>query len=327
MILTFPMTANNDELIFNDELFCIPLFRFCAYLVYKQRNRVTRKEENVMSKENTFKRELNMYSVLESGKPLITLDEKITIDEKIKRNINTNRAEAIESLKAEIEEKKEQMELLEHIDFEKPCTEDEWHKLCETDLRTSDLMGILVKSIFPNCESIEVRRNYVSFQLYGFWCYLPTFAKRRIEVDTSWWRRRKGFISFKEYCSRTYYNKAVYEFSEKENKTIYDYVDFVRPWDQKRSNIEKRMIYFFNKKKIHKAVEREYKHLDDIKRQYNEITESNKIQTVAIQQKTKIFTEQLLPELYKFTDKVDAYKFVTYGNVPKVEDIILKCRK
>lgn len=48
-----------------------------------------------MSKENTFKRELNMYSVLESWKPLITLDEKITIDEKIKRNINTNRAEAI----------------------------------------------------------------------------------------------------------------------------------------------------------------------------------------------------------------------------------------
>lgn len=50
------------------------------------------KEENVMSKENTFKRELNMYSVLESGKPLITIDEKI------KRNINTNRAEAIRPL-------------------------------------------------------------------------------------------------------------------------------------------------------------------------------------------------------------------------------------
>ena len=72
-----------------------------------------------MSKENTFKRELNMYSVLESGKPLITFDEKI------KRNIHTNRTEAIESLKTEIEEKKKQMELLEHIDFEKPCTEDE----------------------------------------------------------------------------------------------------------------------------------------------------------------------------------------------------------
>lgn len=24
----------------------------------------------------------------------------------------------------------------------------------------------------------------------------------------------------------------------------------------------------------------------------------------------------------KFTDKVDAYKFVTYGNIPKVEDIV-----
>ena len=82
------------------------------------------------------------------------------------------------------------------------------------------------------------------------------------------------------------------------------------------------MIYFFNKKKIHKAIEKEYKYLDDIKRRYNEITESNKIQTAAIQQKTKIFTEQLLPELYKFTDKIDAYKFVTYGNIPKVEDIV-----
>ena len=51
------------------------------------------------------------------------------------------------------------------------------------------------------------------------------------------------------------------------------------------------MIYFFNKKKIHKAIEKEYKYLDDIKRRYNEITESNKIQTAAIQQKTKIFTE------------------------------------
>ena len=46
--------------------------------------------------------------------------------------------------------------------------EDTWHKICFTSLRTSDLMGRLLKNIFPDAEDIKVDCNYVMFTLYGF---------------------------------------------------------------------------------------------------------------------------------------------------------------
>lgn len=121
------------------------------------------------------------------------------MNDKYKKDI----AEAIESLAEEILECKEQIEVVKNIDFNAPVDEDTWHEICLTPLRTSDLMGKLLKNIFPNAEDIKVGSNYVVFTLYGFKCFLPTSDYYNIEVDTSWYIKDKGLETFPEYCKRT----------------------------------------------------------------------------------------------------------------------------
>ena len=111
--------------------------------------------------------------------------------------------EAIKSLEEQISEYKEQIEVVKNTDFNAPVDEDTWHKICFTSLRTSDLMGRLLKNIFPDAEDIKVDSNYVIFTLYGFKCYLPTSDYYNIEVDTSWYIKDKGLETFSEYCKRT----------------------------------------------------------------------------------------------------------------------------
>ena len=71
--------------------------------------------------------------------------------------------EAIKDLQEDITEKQNQIELIKNIDWNKPVNEETWHKICDTPLRTSDLLGVLVKNIFPDTENINVGCNYVSF--------------------------------------------------------------------------------------------------------------------------------------------------------------------
>ena len=57
--------------------------------------------------------------------------------------------EAIKDLQEDITEKQNQIELIKNIDWNKPVNEETWHQICDTPLRTSDLLGALVKNIFP----------------------------------------------------------------------------------------------------------------------------------------------------------------------------------
>lgn len=121
------------------------------------------------------------------------------MNDKYKKDI----AEAIESLEEQITEYKKQIEAVKTINFNASVDEDTWHKICFTPLRTSDLMGKLLKNIFPDAEDIKVGSNYVFFTLYGFKCFLPTSDYYQIEVDTSWYIKDKGMETFSEYCTRT----------------------------------------------------------------------------------------------------------------------------
>ena len=68
--------------------------------------------------------------------------------------------EAISRIDEEIKDLQSQKELIEAFDFSKPVDEDTWHKICETPLRSSNLLTVLVKNIG--------RRNSSPLQLCVF---------------------------------------------------------------------------------------------------------------------------------------------------------------
>lgn len=95
--------------------------------------------------------------------------------------------DAIQENEEEINEFKSQNAFMLTIDFSKPVDEETWHKICETPLRHSELLGTLVKNTFPEAENIVVRCNYVYFTLFGFKIQIPTSRKHGINIDTSWY--------------------------------------------------------------------------------------------------------------------------------------------
>ena len=95
--------------------------------------------------------------------------------------------EVIQEIDENISELILQKEILQNLDFSKPVDEETWHKLCETPLRNSDLLSVLVKNIFPLAEDIKVHCNYVYFNLLGFKVQIPTSSCYSINIDTSWY--------------------------------------------------------------------------------------------------------------------------------------------
>lgn len=100
--------------------------------------------------------------------------------------------EAIQENEEEINKLKSQNAFMQTIDFSKPVDEETWHKICETPLRTSQLLGILVKNTFPEAEDIIVHCNYVYFTLLGFKVQIPTSRSQGINVDADWYKRDRG---------------------------------------------------------------------------------------------------------------------------------------
>lgn len=107
---------------------------------------------------------------------------------KIEKSIN----EALQELQEEIDEKQNQISLIKNIDWSKPVDEEVWHEICETPLRSSDLLGVLVKNIFPDAENINVYCNYVYFSLDGFECGLPTSRCNGVYIKTDWYKKDNG---------------------------------------------------------------------------------------------------------------------------------------
>ena len=100
--------------------------------------------------------------------------------------------DAIQENEEEINKLKSQNAFMQTIDFSKPVDEETWHEICETPLRTSQLLGILVKNTFPEAEDIVVHCNYVYFTLLGFKVQIPTYRSQGINVDADWYKRDRG---------------------------------------------------------------------------------------------------------------------------------------
>lgn len=101
-------------------------------------------------------------------------------------------SEVIRDLNREIDETQNKIAIVKSIDFTKPVTESQWHTICETPLRYSNLLAVLVKNTFPLAENILVHCNYVYFDMLGFKVQIPTSRCQGINVDTSWYRKDNG---------------------------------------------------------------------------------------------------------------------------------------
>lgn len=217
--------------------------------------------------------------------------------------------EAIADLEEEKAEIEQRIALVKSIDWSKPVTEDEWHELCETSIRTSPLLAVLVKNIFPNAENINVGCNYVYFDLYGYKIQIPNSRCRGINIATSDW-----------------YNDIKYS---KENRSpmhtpntldvmaYFDAVDNKRGWKEQAkhrlyrsssmSDLELFIKWFgkYKWKKVDRAKWEE--RWADEERRYNDKTVWYEEKEKENKDKLNFVLTVLMPELEKFSTEHYAY--------------------
>ena len=210
--------------------------------------------------------------------------------------------EAIKDLEEDISEKKNQIELIKSIDWSRPVNEKTWHEICETPLRSSDLLSVLLKNIFPDAEEINVHCNYVYFKLHGFKCGLPTSRCNGTYIDTGWYEKDNGKPT--SYGTIHQYKMTKY-FEAKDNKENWEilfnhrisHCDYYKKWvkfllwfgyykwkDDKREEWEK--VIKENQENLEKSIDR-----------YNQKRKE-------MYERTKTMVEVVIPELKKFSMKV-----------------------
>lgn len=220
---------------------------------------------------------------------------------KIEKSIN----EALQELQEEIDEKQNQMNLIKKVDWSKPVDEEVWHKICETPLRSSDLLGVLVKNIFPDVENINVHCNYVYFNLDGFECGLPTSRCRGVYIKTDWYKKDNGKPGSCYFANHSVMKKY---FDAKDNGEHWDtlfgyrlpYLSHYKKWI--------RFILWFGY----------YKWKSDHREKWEKIFKENETTFIErvnryneerkiIHDKAENMVKVLIPKLKKFSDKI--YRF------------------
>ena len=231
---------------------------------------------------------------------------------------------AISELREEINELEERAKLLENIDLSKPITEDMWHEICETSLRTSDYMKDVLKAIFPDAENINVGCNYVTFDLMGFHLQIPSSRCKGINIDTSWYQKLEepelDWMDDTPVCRMKRYFDAVdngegwYKKAKLRIPFAWVYTKFTlflkwhlwyRWRDDKREYWENR-------------IQKEIRKYDDAKTEY----EKNKKET---SEKINRLFNELLPEIEKFS--TIHYKYDEYGGISLHQHAIDKIKE
>lgn len=213
-------------------------------------------------------------------------------------------AAAVKSLETDIETKKEQINLLKKLNLKEPITEEEWHEICETPLRSSEIMAQLLKNIFPNAEDIIVHANYVYFNMYGFKLQIPTSRQYGINVNTLWY-------------NSDYKTKEIFKYTQNtlSMKKYFDAVDDNANWytlaKLRLLGSDKKYILFFRWFLKYKWKDPHREEWEKIFKQEEEDYQKRMKEHEKYVQKTieKIFTlcNKLLPEINKFSSEHFAF--------------------
>lgn len=224
--------------------------------------------------------------------------------------------EALDELQEDINKKQNQIDLIKNMDWSKSVNEEEWHKVCETPLRSSDLLSVLVKNIFPDAENINVGCNYVYFDLYGFNCGLPTSRLNGIYIKTDWYKKDNDKPDNPYWANRINMKKY---FDAKDSGDHWDILFRYRLPNLTSYKKWIRFILWFgyyrwkndNRTEWEKEFRKDEFHFERRVREYHE---ERKI----IHEKTINMINILIPELKKFSDKIHIFDESWY----KIEDII-----
>ena len=223
--------------------------------------------------------------------------------------------EAIEFLEDDIRKKQNQLKLLKTLDFNEPVTEERWHEICETYLRTSDLMSHIVKATFPEAEDIQIGANYAYFTLYGIQCSLPNSLCRGIEVDTKWYEKDKFSYEFEHYFYDHAFRLREYlQISKPTWRDKFDYYDLYGKW-RYVSKIKRLYVYFSHYKEINEITCQQTleKQIQEWKDKYEKALSENKKERDRLHNQAVLMKEKLLPELSKFTNNIREYHNAGYS--------------
>lgn len=216
--------------------------------------------------------------------------------------------EAIQDLQEDIAEKQKQVELIKSIDWDKPVNEKIWHEICDTPLRTSDLLGVLVKNIFPNAKNINVRCNYAYFDLYGFKCALPTSRCNGAYIETGWYKKDNGQPTLPETIAQ--YHMRRY-FQAKDNKENWEVLFDERLSSYKSCKKWIKFIMWFGHYKWKKIDRTKWEEVfAENKNRLSQMIDEYNQERKEMYEKTKTMVEIVIPELKRFSMKV--YKLRSY---------------
>ena len=223
------------------------------------------------------------------------------------------KSKAIDIIRSDIADKQEQIKYIEELDVTRPVTEEQWTYICNTPLRTSDILIDIVKAIFPNCEKVELHEEVVEFCLHGFECYISTMGIHGIGIDMSWYKYIRQYGEFADEMDQEC--KRIIEYLNIKEPTVYDRVDFVypiKPGHRKvfyYSKAEKDKLWHDNKEEIINRTDPErLQRILTIKEiQFEKKAVENEIERRVQQSKVKTLTDDVLPYLHRFTDNVHSY--------------------
>lgn len=223
------------------------------------------------------------------------------------------KSKAIDIIRSDIADKQEQIKYIEELDVTRPVTEEQWTYICRTPLRTSDILIDIVKAIFPNCEKVELHEEEVEFCLHGFDCYISTVGRYGIGIDMSWYKYIRQYGEFADEMDQEC--KRIIEYLNIKEPTVYDKVDYVYPFKPGHmkvfyySKAEKDKLWNDNKEEIINRTDPErLQRILTIKEiQFEKKAVENEIERRVQQSKITTLTDDVLPDLNKFTDNVHSY--------------------
>lgn len=223
------------------------------------------------------------------------------------------KSKAIDIIRSDIADKQEQIKFIEELDETRPVTEEQWTYICNTPLRTSDILIDIVKAIFPNCEKVELHEEEVEFCLHGFECYISTVGIHGIGIDMSWYKYIRQYGEFADEMDQEC--KRIIEYLNIKEPTVYDKVDYVYPFKPGHmkvfyySKAEKDKLWNDNKEEIINRTDPErLQRILTIKEiQFEKKAVENEIERRVQQSKVKTLTDDVLPYLHRFTDNVHSY--------------------
>ena len=228
---------------------------------------------------------------------------------------------AVAILQSEIKKKREQIDLIKGIDVRQPISEKVWHELCETPIRNSDLLKIIVHTMWPNAEKIVLGANCVRFELYSFTVSIPTSRCMGVEIvsDLTFDYFGEKEPAFKPSAE----TKRMLEYLEKKDTETDWYTLFRLKVPEEILNAKYRKWYAWylwqRKYKNMKIDEEEWKEkYDHEKKEYEKKVEEYYVHQEELFQKCVVLIEKVIPEIRRFSSDIRLPEWCTMKDVQEL---------